>query len=77
MYEDANCSNSLGPTYNPLDHLTYFDVNHLKCLGDAVELVALPTVLPVFNSIPALPTTIQVTLNGLDGFIVNNIGLPT
>lgn len=76
VYEDANCSNSLGPAYNPLDHLTYFDVNHSKCIGDAVDLVALPTVLSVSNSIPALPTTIPVTLNGLAGFIVNGIGLP-
>lgn len=59
-----------------MDHLTYFDVNHLKCLGDAVEFVALPAVFQVVDSIPALPTTIQVTLNGLGGFIVNDIGLP-
>jgi hypothetical protein len=35
VYEDPECSNSLGPVYNPIDHMTgYFDTSFLQNLID-------------------------------------------
>lgn len=40
FYEDPECSNSLLPTYNAVDHTILFKINAIKCAIDyPVELV--------------------------------------
>lgn len=62
LYEDPTCSNSLGPLYSVIDHLTYFDVNHVRCVGDVNEFFAIPASLTPVPELPSFPEPIQIVL---------------
>jgi len=70
VYEDRNCSNSLGPLYSVPDHFTYFDVMHLQCLPDLIqEFTAIPNVIFPIEDIPEMPRFIQILLGDLGALL--------
>lgn len=76
VYEDINCSDSLGPLYTPLDHFTYFDVDQSYCLADFVEeFTAIPYVILPVEDVPELPTFIQILLSDV-GILLTEIVTP-
>lgn len=74
-YEDPTCSNSLGPLYNAVDHLTYFNVSHLQCLGDVNEYLAIPASLTPVPDVPPFPKQIQILLSDV-GELVSKLPSP-
>ncbi|KAJ6641353.1 Tonsoku-like protein, partial [Pseudolycoriella hygida] len=70
IYEDPNCSNSMGPAYNVLDHLVYFDVNYGLCWTQGAQLLALPaSIFQPVGTIPPLPQKITKYLDVVADFI--------
>ncbi|XP_037039210.1 lipase-like [Bradysia coprophila] len=53
VYEDPNCSMSLGPLYNVVDHVTYFDTNLASVIGQPLVVAYLP--LRLLNPVDTLP----------------------
>lgn len=70
LYEDPSCANSMGPLYSAVDHFQYFDVNHLKCLSDVQEFLAVPVILNPVDVIPPFPQFIQITLSDLGDLLM-------
>ncbi len=70
-YEDPKCSNSIGPAYSLVDHLTYFDVNVASGFAQPLQLASIAfNILPVESVLPPLPKFIEKPLgNILDGVI--------
>ncbi|OXA43133.1 lipase [Folsomia candida] len=68
VYEDPNCSNSLGPVYSVLDHLQYFDADLTVCyLVEGwleIDLVTVEGFTPT-NFLPPMPTVMRGILVGL------------
>jgi len=54
LYEDPACSDSLGPLYNVLDHLIYFDVNIVSCIEQDPLSFATQAVLDLNEFLPAI-----------------------
>ncbi len=65
VYEDGSNANSYGPLYSGLDHFKYFDVNHLQCLTDALEVIAIPIVFQPTDILPPLPEHIQIKVRAI------------
>lgn len=76
VYEDPNCSNSMGPMYTFVDHFLYFDVDLLICyLNQPAEWLAIPANgLQPIGSVPPLPQPISDFLGANIGFTTNAIG---
>lgn len=70
-YEDASCSNSIGPAYNPLDHSTFLGFTIAQCANDILNVVVLPADLPLFGTAPLLPTFTPVSSQADCGFTTN------
>ncbi|XP_035714885.1 lipase-like isoform X3 [Folsomia candida] len=68
VYEDPNCSNSLGPLYTLLDHFQYFDADITVCyLVEGwldIDLVTVEGFTPT-NFLPPMPTVMRGILVGL------------
>jgi len=72
VYEDRDCSNSLGPLYSPADHFKYFDVNHNECLADFIqEFTAIPGVIFPIEDVPEFPGFIQISINDIGTSLIN------
>ncbi|OXA42457.1 Lipase, partial [Folsomia candida] len=68
VYEDPNCSNSLGPLYTVLDHLQYFDADISACyLVEGwldIDLVSVERFTRT-SFLPLMPTVMRGILIGL------------
>ncbi|KAJ6649733.1 Lipase [Pseudolycoriella hygida] len=79
VYEDASCSNSIGPAYSLVDHFTYFDVNIAGAFAQPLQLASIAfNILPVETSLPPLPKFIgnplEDLLNTVIGGLVPSLG---
>lgn len=71
IYEDPDCSMSMGPLYSTIDHFCYFDVNLASVLGQPFQILALP--FGMFNpmlDIPPLPKKVEKSIGDtFSGFL--------
>ncbi|OXA39880.1 hypothetical protein Fcan01_25319 [Folsomia candida] len=69
VYEDPDCSNSVGKNYYLLDHLQFFDVNYSLCIFVEgwlnVDLLTVPGLFTPTNFIPPVPTLMKGVLTGI------------
>ncbi|XP_035716685.1 lipase-like [Folsomia candida] len=69
VYEDPDCSNSVGRNYHLLDHLHFFDVNYSLCIFVEgwlnVDLLTVPGLFTPTNFIPPVPTFMKGILTGI------------
>lgn len=67
VYEDASCSNSMGPTYTLLDHGQYFNVNLFSCFlvegWGEIDVISLPIGFTPTDYVPPMPSKIYNFLN--------------
>lgn len=77
VYEDATCSNSIGPAYTLIDHFTYFDVSIANAFGQPLQLASIPfDILPVELVLPPLPKFMEIPLGDLLDFVIGDLLLP-
>lgn len=74
FFEDATCSNSVGPAYTLIDHFTYFDVNIASAFAQPLQLLSIPfNILPVETLLPPLPKFIENPLGELLDNVIGGI----
>lgn len=72
IYEDPSCGNSYGPYYSGVDHLMFFDVNHVRTMSDIHEMLAVPVVFNPTDVLPPLPKAVQIAVGDISEAITRN-----
>lgn len=76
VYEDPNCSASLGPAYAITDHGTYFGVDYGECIfGQPAPWAAIPFgIFQPVGTIPPLPGFMSDFSAGAAKFVLGALG---
>lgn len=76
VYEDPDCSDSLGPVYSALDHATYLEVNYAICVvGQPAPWLAIPfDIFQPVGVVQPLPQVISNFLVGAFDFVKVTLG---